>query len=134
MGLIIDTGIFVQMEKAGHTPDFGPFAPYGEAFISAITVSELLVGVHCADRAGRRAKRSAFVESIIGQIPSVRFTQIEARTHARLSAELQGAGKMIGAHDLLIAAIAVAQGHAVLSNNEKDFKRVPGLTVLTLPG
>jgi predicted nucleic acid-binding protein len=41
---------------------------------------------------------------------------------------------MIGAHDLLIAAIAVAQGHAVLSNNEKDFKRVPGLTVLTLPG
>jgi tRNA(fMet)-specific endonuclease VapC len=46
---------------------------------------------------------------------------------------MQGAGKMIGAHDLLIAATALAQGHAVLTQNAKDFKRVPGLTVLTLP-
>jgi predicted nucleic acid-binding protein len=132
MGLIIDTDIFVNAEKSGRIPDFALLAEYGEAFVCAITVSELLVGVHLADSAARRAKRSAFVELIISRITSLPFTNIEARTHAQLFAELQASGRRVGAHDLLIAATAVAHGHAVLTDNTKEFRQVPGLTVLSV--
>jgi hypothetical protein len=49
-----------------------------------------------------------------------------ARTHARLWAQL-AAGTPVGAHDLLIAATALAHGYAVLTDDPRDFGRVPGL-------
>ena len=54
MGLIIDSDIFITMEKEGMAPDFNQFRAYGDAFISAITISELLVGVHRASGQSRR--------------------------------------------------------------------------------
>jgi len=46
VGLIIDSGVFVHWERSGRAVDFSPWAGYGDVAISAITVSELLVGVH----------------------------------------------------------------------------------------
>lgn len=39
-------------------------------------------------------------------------------------------GEMIGLHDLLIAATALANGHAVATLNRKDFERIPGLRLV----
>ncbi len=41
---------------------------------------------------------------------------------------------MIGAHDLIISATALAHGHAVLTDNVGEFRRVPGLEILSYPG
>lgn len=131
MGLVLDTGVFIRAERGGSL-DFSPWADYGDAFISAITVSELLVGVHRADSDARRIRRSAFVEAILTQLPVLDFTAEVARVHAGLFAALSQQGQMIGAHDLIIAATALSHGCAVLTTNA-EFTRVPGLEVLTPP-
>ena len=134
MGLIIDTNVFVQWERSGHAIDFARWQNYGEAAVSVITASELLVGVHLADTEARRQRRSAFVEAILAQIPLLDFTSAVARTHAELFATLTARGQMIGAHDLIIAATAKHHTSAVLTTNASDFSRVPDLEVVELTG
>lgn len=130
MGLILDTSILIAAEK--NKIDFDHWQQYGDAYISAITVTELLVGVHRANSEERRIKRSAFVEYIIKLIPSLPFREEEARIHAQLQGTLLNKGQNIGAHDLIIAATAISNNHAVLTKNEADFNRIPGLTVVSV--
>ena len=52
-----------------------------------------------------------------------------AEVHARVWADLERRGQTIGAHDLLLAATALAGGLGVVTLNEREFSRVPGLTV-----
>lgn len=52
-----------------------------------------------------------------------------ARSHAELWAALAAAGTPIGAHDLWLAAAAVARGLALVTANEREFARVPGLVM-----
>ncbi len=132
MGLVLDTSVFIRAERSG-IPDFSPWIDYGEVVISAITVSELLVGVHRADDENRRARRSAFVEAILARLPVLDFTTEVARVHAGLFATLARQGRLIGAHDLIIAATALSHDCAVLTSNVSEFERVPGLEVLALP-
>ncbi len=132
MGLVLDTCILIHAERHGAL-DFSPWASHGDAFISAITVSELLVGVHRADNDACRARRSAFVEAILAQLPALDFTMETARVHAGLFAALSQQGQMIGAHDLIIAATALSHGCAVITTNAAEFAQVPGLDVLTPP-
>lgn len=131
MGLILDTCVFIDIERNHKTIDFGQWKSYGNAFISAITVSELLMGVQMANTAARRLKRSAFVEAILAKIPAIDFTEEIARLHAEIYATLAKEGKMIGAHDLIIAATALTHDYPVLTQNKSEFSRVPGLTVLS---
>lgn len=99
-------------------------------FISAISASELLVGVHRADTPERRAKRAAFVEAILSRIPALPFTIEVARVHSELFAQLVQQGGMIGAHGLIIAATAVTRAFPVMTGNTSEFERVPELTVI----
>ena len=69
MGLIIDTNVFVQWERSGHSIDFSRWQNHGEAAISVMTASELLVGVHRADTEARRQRRSAFGEAFSRDYP-----------------------------------------------------------------
>lgn len=130
MGLIIDSGVFVHWECSGRAIDFLPWAGYGDVAISAITVSELLVGVYRADTEKRRQGREAFVETILAQVPVVDFTAEVARVQAQLLATLMTQGQLIGAHDLLIVATARHRQSAVLTTNADEFVRVPDLEVL----
>ena len=130
MGLVLDTNVVIRAERKGAAVDFSPWASRGNAYISAITASELLVGVHRAESESRRLKRSAFVEGVLAAIPILDFTLEVARTHAEILAILRGHGRVIGAHDLIIAATALAAGHAVLTTDTDEFGRVPGLEVI----
>ena len=129
MGLIIDTCVFIRAEKQNNVFDFGQWRSDEEIYISAITVSELLIGVYRADTKARQLKRSAFVEAIIANIAIIDFTAEVARIHAEIYAHLASQGKVIGAHDLIIAATAVAHGYELLTLNQHEFSRVPGLTI-----
>jgi len=130
MGLMLDTCIFIEAEKTQNAIDFDQWELYGDACMSVITVSELLMGVYLADTKARKIKRSAFVEAIIHHVPVIDFTIEVARLHAELYAFLASKGKLIGAHDMLIAATALAHGHAILTANHREFTRVPGLKVV----
>jgi tRNA(fMet)-specific endonuclease VapC len=128
MGLVIDTDVWVLAEETGDTLDFARWASYGGAYMSAITASELLVGVERANTAERRAQRGAFVENLLSSIPVLEFSMPVVRTHARLLAALSK-NVTAGAHDALIAATAVHHGYALLTRNADDFKIFAGLKV-----
>lgn len=129
--MILDTSILIAAER--RTFRFEEFLEkMGDepVAIAAITASELLHGCHRATRAGARARRSAFVEALLGLLPVLPFGLPEARRHAALWADLMRDGAMIGPHDLLIGATAVARGHALATLNQREFKRVPGLRLV----
>ena len=100
--------------------------------IAAITVSELLHGSRRAKSTAVRARRSAFADAVIDLVPALSFGPAEARRHAELWAHLASAGKMIGAHDLVIAATALARGHSLATLNRRELARVPGLLLADL--
>ncbi len=130
MGLVFDSCVFIHMERHGADLDFNKIGSDEAVFISAITVSELLIGVHRASTQKRRLKRSAFVESILSEVPVLEFTAEVARLHTEIYAYLAKKDKLIGAHDLIIAATALVNDCAVLTSNGEKFNRVPGLKVL----
>jgi tRNA(fMet)-specific endonuclease VapC len=99
MGLVLDTNVFIHSERRQTPLDFAQWQNYGEAFISMMTVSELLVGVHRANDEKRRLKRSIFVETIIAHFQILPFDIEAARLHAQVFALLTSQGQMIGAHD-----------------------------------
>ena len=122
--------MFIALERRGQRLDDLAAALSGEPIaLASITAAELLAGVQRADSPARRLQREAFVEAILGRVPIVPFDLHSARSHARIWAQLAAAGQPIGAHDLLIAATALAHGYGVLTQNLREFQRVPGLVV-----
>lgn len=128
MGLVIDTDVWVLAEKSDGKLDLARWAHYGGAYMSAITASELLVGVERANTAQRRAQRGAFVENLLSSVPVLEFSMPVVRTHARMVAALSK-NVTAGAHDALIAATAVHHGYALLTRNVADFRIFAGLKV-----
>lgn len=129
MGLVIDTDVLILAERGQSAFDFARFQDEGTAYISAITASELLVGVHRAQDPGVRARRTAFVEGLLSALPALPVDLETARVHAQLLSQLP-ATDTIGAHDALIAATAMRYGYAVLTRNVKDFRKLAGVRVL----
>ena len=129
MGLLIDTDVLILAEREAGSAGFGRWREYGEAYVSVVTASELLVGVHRADTAERRARREAFVEAILSAIPVLDFGLGVARVHARLVASLP-TGVTVAAHDAMIGATALYYGCSVLTRNRRDFDRLAGVEVL----
>lgn len=129
MGLVIDTDVLILAERGQRVLDFARFQDEGAAYISAITASELLVGVHRAQDPGVRARRTAFVEGLLSALPALPVDLETARVHAQLLSQLPAADT-IGAHDALIAATAMRYGYAVLTRNVRDFRKLAGVRVL----
>ncbi|MEQ1438895.1 type II toxin-antitoxin system VapC family toxin [Fontimonas sp. SYSU GA230001] len=131
MSLLLDTNVLIRAERRGRAPDWSRWEDEGDAYLAAISASELLIGVHRADTDARRVRRSAWVEAILGAVPVLPFDLETARVHAQLLAAIPR-GVTVGAHDMLIAATAVQHGLGVLTANVKEFARIPGLRVLEL--
>lgn len=129
MGLILDTDVLIRGEKQAAEVDFTRWAEHGEAYISAITCSELLIGVHRANTPARRARRSAYVEALLARLPILALDATVARTHAQLLGAL-ARNVTLGAHDLMVGATALAHGFALLTANVADFGRMPGVVVV----
>lgn len=130
MGVLIDASVLIDHERgrvdvAAHVMD----RKEDGFFLSVITVSELLHGVHRAGDARRKAKRSAFVETVIDRFPLLPVDLPTARLHAELWADLATAGTPIGSHDLWISATCLAHDLALATSNLREFERVPGLNV-----
>ena len=132
MGAIVDSTILIAAERGKLDLD-RVLADYGDepVAIAAITASELLHGVHRAVEATQRSRREVFVERLLANLPVIPFDLVIARTHARISAELAAKGTVVGAHDLLIAATAIAIGYQdVATRDDRSFPRIPGISVL----
>jgi predicted nucleic acid-binding protein len=131
MGLILDSSLLIAEERGKFDmPGFLRQFSSAQPVIAAITASELLHGVERAPDAGRKARRQRHVEQILATVFIQSFDLAQARVHARVWAELQARGQIIGPHDLLIAAAGLALGHEVATLNVQEFQRVSGLNVI----
>jgi predicted nucleic acid-binding protein len=130
MGLIIDSSLLIAAERRRF--DMEAFieaeAPMEAVFITSVTASELLHGVHRASPE-RRGIREAFVESLLRDLPILDFDLPSARRHSQLWALLEVSGNRIGVHDMMIAAICIRFGYKLATLNEGEFTRVEGLVL-----
>jgi len=98
-----------------------------ELCISTITVGELFYGV---ERSARRIENRLVVEEFIGNLNVLPFTMRAAAHFAQLRAELTNAGITCGPYDMLIAGHARSEDlTVVVTNNVREFGRIPGLQV-----
>jgi len=92
--------------------------------ISAITRGEMLYGVEISPRRERDAAR---VSRFLTYMNVVDYPAAAGEEYALIRAELKGAGRPIGPNDTLIAAHARHLGLTLVTNNMREFSRVPGL-------
>lgn len=128
MGTLIDSSVLIAAERGDLAVREKLTGNREESIaLAAISASELLHGVHRAAGAAQRSRRQAFVEQLLSAIPVMPFDLVVARLHAELWARLAAKGVQVGAHDLLIAATAIATGYRVATRDERSFPRIPGL-------
>jgi tRNA(fMet)-specific endonuclease VapC len=133
MGVLFDTSVLIDLERASSRLDQFILGREGDDFgISAITVSELLHGVHRADSEKRRVVRAAFVEKIIEVFPVFPFDLGAARIYARIWAGLAIKRKLVGAHDLIIAATSISLGYSLATLDLRDYGLIEGLDIARL--
>ena len=92
---------------------------------SIIVAAELRFGVEKRPSPSREQSIETFLANI--DVLSVEAPTDE--TYAVVRAQLEAAGTPIGANDLLIAAQALSLGLTLVTDNEREFRRVPGLAV-----
>ncbi len=122
----LDTNIVVALLNRSASPlgEHVRSHPPGEVAISAIVLHELYFGSFASKR---RPDNIAAVESL--QMPILPFDAEDARQSGELRAALRAAGTPIGSYDVLIAGQALAKNLILVTNNEREFDRVPALAV-----
>jgi len=100
----------------------------GDAAISVITYGELVYGAERTPAARREANRRLLAE-LVALMPVLPMPEAVGEAYGALREALERSGQMIGNNDLWIAAHAKAEGLTLVTNNEREFKRVPGLKV-----
>jgi tRNA(fMet)-specific endonuclease VapC len=94
--------------------------------ISAITLGELL---HGAYRSARVAENLASVERFCARLDVLPFAERAAAQFGQIHAELARDGRVIGAYDLLIGSHARSEALILVTENRREFDRIPGLLV-----
>ncbi len=98
----------------------------GQICVSTITLSELYFG---AEKSERKIENLEALERFFGRMDILSFSKEAASHAAQVRAILQKSGTPIGPYDLLIGAHARAEGLTLVTNNEREFRRIPGLLV-----
>ncbi|EUB76976.1 UPF0129 protein [Pseudomonas sp. GM41(2012)] len=98
----------------------------GQLCISAVTLMELIYG---AEKSATPEKNLAVVESFAARLEVLPFDNEAAAHTGMIRSELARAGTPIGPYDYMIAGHARSRGLIVVTNNLREFERVPGLRV-----
>jgi tRNA(fMet)-specific endonuclease VapC len=124
--LILDTSILTEAER-GEGKLLESLDDVDDVAIAAITAAELQVGVGLTKGQRQRAAHEAFVASIVDAISVETYDLEVARAHAELLAHLRRAGTPRGAHDLIVAATALARDREVVTLDRRGFTDLPGV-------
>jgi predicted nucleic acid-binding protein len=100
-----------------------------EVALSAVGPMELMHGIYRADNVQRRTARELFINELIADIEVYPFSKDTAVLAGKIDGEQQAKGIVIPFADLLIGATALLLGYSVVTVNDRDFKRTPGLNV-----
>lgn len=98
----------------------------GQMAVSSVTWGELVFG---AERSSAPEKNYNDIESMVARLEVLTFDQQAATHFGQVRAELYNKGQPIGPYDMMIAAHARSTGLILVTNNTREFERVPGLRI-----
>jgi len=127
MRYMLDTNILIFLIKKRPLEVLSQFArhPLSDVCISTMTVAEMEFGVA---RSASTKNRLA-LDGWLQLLATPAFDEAAAQAYGRLRATLAQRGTPIGPLDTLIAAHALSLDATLVSNNVREFSRVPGLRV-----
>ena len=129
MRLMLDTNICIALIKqkpAGVLKKFNDFQ-VGDICISSVTLAELRYGVA---KSQFQEKNQAALDDFILPLEIAVFDESAASYYGALRASLERKGTPIGAMDLMIGAHALSQNLTIVTNNVREFNRIPNLVVV----
>lgn len=127
MSYLLDTNIVSALVRDPHGPVTKRIRKVGEANVctSVIVAAELRYG---AARKGS-VRLFAQLEAVLGALEVLALEPPVDAIYGDVRAQLERAGQPIGGNDLLIASHALVLGYSVVTDNEREFARVPGLRI-----
>lgn len=128
MKVMLDTNICIYIIKRQPPAVLDRFTGFaiGDVGISVITLAELEYG---ASKSREEKKNRHALEQFIAPLDVAGFDHAAAVMYGTLRAQLKQRSRLIGAMDLLIAAHACSLNVPLVTNNEREFKRVRGLRI-----
>lgn len=124
---MLDTNICIYINKKRPLKLLERFnAATGHVCISTITCGELYFG---AEKSERKTENYEALERFFGRMEVLPFSKEAASHYAQIRTQLQKSGEIIGPHDMLIGAHARSEGLTLVTNNEREFRRISGLRV-----
>lgn len=129
MKLLLDTNICIYIIKQQPATVLKRFLEYqiGDIGISSITLAELRYGVA---KSIHREKNAKALNEFVIPLEVVSYDESAAHVYGDIRATLEKAGTPIGSMDMLIAAHAVSLGIPLVTNNTREFLRVPSLDII----
>lgn len=125
LAYMLDTNICIYVMKNQPEQLRDKFNSLAEQLcISSITLGELQYG---AEKSSRREANAMRVQHFIARLQVLSFDDRAALQYGQLRAELERAGTPCGAYDMQIGAHARSEGLTVVTNNMREFTRMPGL-------
>jgi len=122
---MLDTNICIHVVKNYPAKLRERFNRLADALcISTITLAELHYG---AEKSARRLENLEAIRQFVARLGILPFSEKAAAHYGEIRAELERAGKPAGSHDMLIAGHARSEGMTVVTNNLREFKRMPGV-------
>ena len=94
--------------------------------ISSITISELIYG---AEKSPNVDKNLEAIEEFVSHLDVLPYDAKASQHYGQIKAALEKRGEIIGENDIHIAAHAISQGLILVTNNLREFKRVPNLAL-----
>ena len=119
-----DTCAFILRRSSQTLLDRIQTVPLERQVMSMVTLAELLYGVQISSR--KKDNRAA-VDALTRHLSVIDWFRDAAEHYADIRADLKKKGQLIGSNDLMIAAHARSLDAIVVTNNQKDFRRVKGL-------
>ena len=127
MAVLLDTDVSIELlRRNAHTLDCLANCA-DEIFVSTITASELYFGAYHSKRVEKNVRA---VDEFLKQFPRLTLSDETARVFGEQKQRLQGRSSQVGALDLLIASIALANDCRIVTGNARHFKQIEGIALL----
>ena len=129
MRFMLDTDTCIALIKRKPAPILRQLTalPPGEAGLSAVTLAELRYGVA---KSSDRDKNGQALDEFLLPLEIADFDEPAAEIYGQVRAALERAGTPIGPLDTQIGSHALSLGASLVSHNAREFRRIPGLSVV----
>ncbi len=127
MRWLLDTNVLIHIRRERPQSVLARFReqPAGSAGMSVVTYGELVYGIGKSSDPGA----SDILAALAGIIPVLPLSRQAAEHYGSIRASLAREGRIIGNNDLWMAAHARSEGLVLVTSNEREFERVPGLRI-----